>query len=151
MVECGPRLQRVRPEVVLGGMGEVIHGGGASNQVIVSCTISGNRAGYGGWGGILQYPNVGSPGLGGGLASITLVGGALLNNIIAGNTNGSSPDVYGSFRSLGHNLVGITNGSSDFIAASDLTGSSESPLDPKLALLSHNGGQTVTLPLMFAC
>jgi hypothetical protein len=74
-----------------------------------------------------------------------------VNDIVARNSalnTGQGPDVYGAFDSLGHNLIGATNGSSGFIAPGDLAGSSASPLDPKLAPLADNGGPTLTMALL---
>jgi len=89
----------------------------------------------------------------------------IANSIISGNTvsasstnypghvgNASGPDArtfysYGTFNSLGNNLVGKTDGSSGWIA-SDLTGTIASPLNADLGPLANNGGPTQTmLPL----
>ena len=73
----------------------------------------------------------------------------VVNSIIAGNTSSSSaPDIYGSFNSEGHNLIGITAGSSsgDFEATGDLTGNASSRLNPLLASLGNYGGPTQTMP-----
>ena len=101
-------------------------GSGICSQVIldlVNCTIVTNRAGSGGTG-------LRTVGFGGGItnASGTV---RLLNSIIALNA-GNSPDVSGAFFSLGHNLIGATNGSSGFPMSGDLVGSSAFPLDPEL-------------------
>lgn len=74
----------------------------------------------------------------------------LRNTIIAGDSvfnGGTGPDCQGTFTSGGFNLIGATNGSTGWIA-SDLTGSSASPLDPLLSPLQDNGGPTVTLALL---
>jgi len=71
----------------------------------------------------------------------------LLNSIVALN-NANYPDVTGAFLSGGHNLVGITNGSSGFPTFGDLIGSSDLPLDPKLGPLADNGGPTLTMALL---
>jgi hypothetical protein len=73
--------------------------------------------------------------------------GGFLNTIVALNS-GQVPDVSGGFNSLGHNLIGITNGSTGFTAPGDQTGSKASPLDPRIAPLSDNGGPTLTMALM---
>ena len=107
---------------------------------IVNSTISGNSAltntGHDGGGGI--YDDVASLILG--------------NTIVAGNTasgtNASAPDLAASFSSLGHNLIGKTDGSFGTIA-SDLTGTIAHPLDPKLSALGNFGGPTQTrIPLL---
>jgi hypothetical protein len=84
--------------------------------------------------------------MGGGVYS-GIPGGSLLNNILALNT-GIGPDVSGNFASMGHNLIGITNGSIGFTAPEDRTGSSVLPLDPKVAPLADNGGPTLTMALL---
>jgi hypothetical protein len=66
----------------------------------------------------------------------------LVNTIVALNT-GSSPDVSGVFLSLGHNLIGATNGSSGFSAPGDQVG-----LNPQIGPLANNGGPTPTMPLL---
>jgi hypothetical protein len=127
-------------------------GGGVSakNLLATNCTISGNT-------------NSGSQGFGGGISSshatlfdctITDNGGGVssrgsitvANTIIAANqmTGGGGPDVFGKFLSLGHNLIGQTDGSSGWIG-SDLSGTSASPLDPLLSPLGNFGGPTPTI------
>jgi hypothetical protein len=70
-----------------------------------------------------------------------------LNTLIALNS-GTAPDVSGPFLSLGHNLIGATNGSSGFPMSGDLVGSIASPLDPKVGPLANNGGPTLTIALL---
>jgi len=69
------------------------------------------------------------------------------NTIIAGNTGSGSPDVSGSLTSQGHNLIGDGSGGSGFVAT-DLVGTSASPVDPKLGPLQDNGGPTQTMALL---
>ena len=91
--------------------------------------------------------------LGGGV-SISSGSITLGNTIIAGNTTAnSSPDADGPITSLGHNLIGMIDGSSGWVA-SDKTGGTggntnpPNPLDPRLNPLGNNGGTTQTrLPL----
>ena len=95
-------------------------GGGLYNAggttTIHDCTLSGNAA-SGSGGGISN-------------ASGTVTLG---NTIVAGNTAATDgPDAFGIFDSLGHNLIGQTDGSSGWVG-SDLTGTSAQPLDPLLA------------------
>jgi hypothetical protein len=67
---------------------------------------------------------------------------------VAGNTASTSgPDAIGAVTSLGHNLVGATDGSSGWVG-SDLTGSAAAPLNPLLAPLGNYGGPTQTMPLL---
>jgi parallel beta-helix repeat protein len=106
------------------------NGGGvysADSAVFTNCTISGNAAHDGG--GIYKAH---------GLLN-------LRNTIVAGNTADTSPDVDALLlQSLGHNLIGDGHGSSGF-AASDLVGTSASPIDPLLGPLQDNGGSTPTM------
>ena len=105
----------------------------STNEVIVACTVASNSNG--------------TNGIGGGICSAVVGGPVLLNDIVALNI-GDSPDVAGTFQSLGHNLIGVTDGSSGFSAPGDLVGSTNSPLDPKLGPLADNGGPTLTMALL---
>jgi hypothetical protein len=60
----------------------------------------------------------------------------------------SQTAVSGTFLSLGHNLIGVTNGSSGFSSSGDRVGSAAAPLDPKLGPLANNGGPTLTMALL---
>jgi hypothetical protein len=68
----------------------------------------------------------------------TLVAG----NIVDGPGTDSSPDLAGDLGSLGHNLVGNTQGGSGFDATDLLN------VDPLLAPLQDNGGPTQTMALL---
>jgi hypothetical protein len=125
------------------------HGGGivgpGLTQAVVACTIVLNAVGGGGGGSV-----VGAVGFGGGVYTWDAYGsagrpGGFLNNLIAMNTG---PDLYGGLRSLGCNLIGITNGCSGFTAPGDLVGSSVNALHPRIALLADNGGPTLTIALL---
>jgi hypothetical protein len=76
-------------------------------------------------------------------------GRALIRNtIVAGNvTAQDGPDVLGPMLSLGYNLVSQTDFSSGWVAT-DLTGSADAPLDPRLGPLQDNGGPTPTHALL---
>ena len=112
-----------------------------SNLTVVNSTISGNSAHDGG--GIYSF------------AGDTT---QLLNTIVAGNTaTGQSPDVHNTtdfftgptVTSLGHNLIGVVDASSSGVwVASDLTGTADAPLDPRLGPLANNGGPTQTMALL---
>jgi hypothetical protein len=138
-------------------------GGGMDDQgtmtTITNCTISGNAAGDQGGGGInflgqgeivitnsTISNNSSTRNSGGCFGAVTI-----RNTIIAGNSAVSAPDVGGTevhaLRSLGHNLVGIGDGSSGF-ADTDLVGTSERPLIPLLGPLQDNGGPTQTMALL---
>jgi hypothetical protein len=68
----------------------------------------------------------------------------LRNTIVAANQSAlTGPDVDGQVVSLGHNLVGQTDDSTGWVAT-DLTGTSDTPLDPHLGPLQDNGGPTQT-------
>ena len=113
--------------------------------------------GYGSYyGGSYYYTGVAT---GGGVETFGQGVTTISNSIISGNADVavsnyagyygtvSAPDVSGTFSSLGHNLIGQTNGSSGWTAA-DLTGTTASPLNANLGPLANNGGPTQTmLPL----
>jgi hypothetical protein len=70
------------------------------------------------------------------------------NSIVAGNTAAANgPDMDGDAISLGHNLIGQTDDSTGWVAT-DLTGTSDDPLDPCLGPLEDNGGPTMTHALL---
>ena len=86
--------------------------------------------------------------MGGGIYDVGFL--TIGNTIIAGNV---APDVAysdlysgGVLTSLGHNLVGIGNGS--FNAAGDQQGTTATPLDAKLGPLGNSGGTTPTHSLL---
>ena len=135
-----------RPPGGAGGFGGgICYYASPTQVVVVACTIVANSTGGGGSPG-------GPSGSGGGVYAAQ--SGPLyyfLDDIVALNsaTNaGTGPDVCGAFNSLGHNLIGATNDSSGFSASGDLTGTSSSPLDPKLGPLADNGGPTLTMALL---
>ncbi len=73
------------------------------------------------------------------------------HTIIAGNinsTDGVNPDVSGTFSSNGYNLIGDSTGSTGFGSPGDIVGTSDNPIDPKLASLDFNGGPTQTIALL---
>jgi hypothetical protein len=135
-------------------------GGGLCNilgtAALADCTIGANSARYGG--GLYNY--------GGPIAladctvsgnSATRLGGGMFNyngtlnvgnTIVAGNTAATGgPDALGPVASQGHNLVGVTDGSTGWVG-SDLAGTAAAPLDPLLAPLGNYGGPTQTMPLL---
>ena len=98
---------------------------------LTNCTVSGNSAGHNGGG---LYNTSGTVTIG--------------NTIAAGNTTGNlGPDVFGSFVSKGHNLIGKTDGSTGWVS-SDLTGTIAATLNPLLAPLGNYGGPTQTMALL---
>jgi hypothetical protein len=69
------------------------------------------------------------------------------NTILAGNTAPSAPDVSGTLNSQGHNLIGDGTGGSGY-DPTDLVGTADFPIDPKLGPLQDNGGPTFTMALL---
>lgn len=127
---------------------------------LVNDTLSGNTAAHAG-GGLYADPNsnVSMIYLTIALNKATLGGGvfngggvvSVLDSIIATNTLNNSnlvngPDVEGIFSDLGHNLIGISDGSSGF-TTSTLVGTSALPINPQLSPLANNGGPTQTMAL----
>jgi hypothetical protein len=107
-----------------------IPGGGIANLATLALTntsFTGNNA----------------PG-GGGLYSAVNGTTTITNTVIANNSALSAPDVGNSLTSLGHNLIGKTDGSSGWIP-SDLGGTIANPLAAKLGPLTTNGGPTTTI------
>jgi hypothetical protein len=121
-----------------GGAGAGVYS--SNNLLLLNCTIATNRTGSGGAGS-----GGGQVGSGGGVRQAS--GTAQLLNTIVARNSGNAPDVSGAFSSLGHNLIGVTDGSTGFPTSGDLVGSSVAPLDPKLGPLANNGGQTLTMAL----
>jgi len=100
-----------------------------ANYSLVNCTVADNSAVAGG--------------------GFCIIGGSitLLNTIVAGNSASSGPDISGPVNSLGHNLIGETDGSSGYIG-SDLTGTIASPLLARLGNFGNYGGLTPVVPLL---
>ncbi|MEM9539142.1 MAG: DUF4347 domain-containing protein [Cyanobacteria bacterium P01_E01_bin.42] len=117
------------------GNGGGIHapGGTITNSTITNNTAA-SAGGFGDGGGIY------SP------ASLTVQ-----NSIIAGNADNNAtnqnPDVAGTFVDNGNNLIGISDGSSNF-TNSTLVGTLANPLDPVLSPLGNYSGQTQTHALL---
>jgi hypothetical protein len=119
-------------------MGTGANGAGISNfrgiVTLTGCTVAGNAT-----------PGTGADG-GGGLSSGSEGSIRLLNTIVAANSSGfGAVDVSGPVVSLGHNLVGVIDGSSGW-GDNDLTGTADAPLDPLLGPLGDYGGPTPTMP-----
>ena len=105
-----------------------LEGGGIYNNAIMTVsnsTFAGNSAYSTAGGGIYDYT----------FRTHTR------NTIIAGNTAPNSPDFYGSLGSLGHNLIGNTQGGSGFDPTDLLN------VNPQLGPLQNNGGPTLTMAL----
>ena len=121
--------------------GGAVYVSASASATLTNDTISGNRAGAGG--GILSNGAT-----------------TLANTIVAQNTvaaGGSGPDLLSGggvpFIDGGHNLIGITDGTSAFTDVSadgtDYTGTAALPRDPGLVALplANNGGPTPTQAL----
>jgi hypothetical protein len=144
----------------LSGNSASAHGGGIYNKgalTIVASTLSGNTAGldYGRFGGgianwgaltiVASTLSGNSAWHGGGIANWGTA--SLLTSIVAGNSAPTSPDSSGAFKSLGHNLIGNTEGSSGWVGT-DRPGTASNPIDPRLGPLQDNGGPTWTMALL---
>lgn len=139
----------------LGGSGAGIYNTAAASATLFNCTFSGNSAGAGGDGGYAGLGQNNNPGGidgdggdGGSGANTNTPAQACDNTIIALNSAVSAPDVFGAFSSSGHNLIGKTDGSIGFGAASGILGTIAAPINPLLGPLQLNGGETATLALL---
>ena len=112
-------------------------GGGQNSVKLNSVTVVGNKAGA--TSPIIQL-------LGGGLQDLGDTPSAfkVTNSLIALNFSGTTRnDCVGPFRSLGHNLLGVTSGGcSGFDGPGDLV-----KPNPKVGELAKNGGPTKTIEL----
>ncbi len=134
-------------------------GGGVFSKgtaTLTNCTVAGNSASSAG-GGILNGATAAltnctvagnSASSGGGIFNNSTTSATLGNTIVATNTATTGPDVDGAFTSNGYNLIGKRDGSSGFTATGDLTGTTASPLNPKLGTLGNYGGPTQTIPIL---
>jgi hypothetical protein len=126
-----------------GGYGGAGSGGGLSVMgsafvEVLSITVSMNQA-VGGSG------HFAGTAMGGGVFNSG--GLQVRNTIVAGNTvdgpgTNSAPDLSGDLGSLGHNLIGTSDGGSGFDATDLLD------VDPMLGPLQDNGGPTPTMALL---
>jgi hypothetical protein len=134
-----------------GGNGGGAFGGGfynisigtlqATNATIALNIASGSIGGAGGSGSHSGNPGTGQSGQGGGVGN---AGGTVqaLNTVFGRNTATSAPDFFGALGSLGHNLIGNSQGGSGF-DPSDLLDT-----DPLLGPLQDNGGPTQSMALL---
>ncbi len=154
-----------------GGSAAGSGGGGAANTgggtlTLTNCTFQNNitRGGNGGAifnsNGVTNLLNVtvaensavnfSSTPNGGGVAQ---TGGTInvQNTIIAGNSSeGPGPDIFGSFTSQGHNLIGDGTDGTGFVNGTngDQVGTTNAPINPRLNQLSNYGGPTPTMELL---
>jgi CSLREA domain-containing protein len=126
-----------------GNGGGIFGGPSATVVTLTNSTIAANVA-----------PSAGA--IGGGIRNETGQPIFVKSCIVALNTSESGPDVSGNFTSSatgtseGFNLIGKTDGSTGFTAATDRTGTIAAPLDPKLdpSGLQDHGGPTQTIALL---
>jgi hypothetical protein len=143
-----------------GGGGGNGYGGALFNDsgtvTITSITLAGNTASGGTGGATGGISAASGSGFGGALANPhNLFSGTvtLADTIVAldtASTAANGNDVWGSFVSLGYNLLGNGTGSSGFGAAGDQVGSTAFPVNPLFTSSSpiSNGGPTPTLALL---
>ena len=139
-----------------------INPSGIYNGIVTvsNTTISGNSAGNNG-GGISNSKTLtlvfstlklNQALSGGGVFLDDSTSATVRNTIIAANlnsTDGVNPDVSGTFNSNGYNLIGDSTGSTGFDEAiGDIVGTSDNPMDPRLAPLNFNGGPTQNFALL---
>ena len=119
------------------GGGVQFNGGGTNSLTLRNNTIAGNSA-FDDGGGLFRT---------GTTSTVNIA-----NNIIALNTNtdGLSPDIGGTFTSLGNNLIGNV-GSAIFPAGpGDQIGPAAAPINPMIGPLANNGGPSQTRALLAA-
>ncbi len=147
-----------------GGIFNSNRSGGTATANVTNSTISDNRASAGAGiendiNGTVNVTNstisrnfaAGFFEGGGGIENRSSGPATIKSSIIALNSAaGSGQDVSGAFTSQGFNLIGKTDDSTGFTAATDLTGTNTSPLNPRLdpAGLQDNGGPTLTIALL---
>ncbi len=124
-------------------------GGGIFNDgilTLVFSTVTLNSATNGS--GV--YNNLGATLLGSvtanGIATVNVRNTIIASNLL--NANGIDPDVFGDFKSSGYNLIGDSTGSTGFGTTGDIVGTSDNPIDPRLAPLDFYGGDTQTVALL---
>jgi hypothetical protein len=151
---------RAREEVRRAVPGQLRVENASATLTVTNCTLFANHSDS--FGGGLSNTAVGTDGpVGLTLVSDTIAfndatnqGGGVSGNgvmvrstIVADNTAGTAADVSGDFTSLGHNLIGQTDGSTGFDGG-DLTGTADNPLDPLFGDFGNFGGPTQTLSLL---
>lgn len=122
---------------------------------VINSTISGNTAEFAGGGiynnsGTVTLTNVTvannfANNLGAGIFNAETSTFNLANTIVA-NNNGTNTDLDGNFTDFGNNLIGKSDGNNGL--TNSIVGTSETPIDPKLAPLTNNGGTTLTHALL---
>jgi CSLREA domain-containing protein len=116
------------------GGGGIINRGGT--LTVSNSTLSGNSASFGG-------------GTNNSSGQATSATSTFKNTIVAANdASVLGPDVWGSFTSQGHNLIGQSGCSVGCFTNGDLVGTAANPIDPMLGPLANNGGPTMTHALL---
>ncbi|EKV02461.1 filamentous hemagglutinin family N-terminal domain protein [Leptolyngbya sp. PCC 7375] len=120
-----------------------------SQATITNSTISGNQATMGGGlrtvgptalTNVTVAANIATTSGGGISENLTTASTPeLINTIVANNLAPINPDVEGEFSDLGNNLIGIDQGSTGF-TVSNLIGTTNTPLQPRLTPLNNNLG-----------
>lgn len=136
-----------------GGVGGAAEGAGILNRQscqLAHVTIHGGLADRGSGGAGVPAGAAGAA-RGAGVRTTTSTI-AFVNCLVAQNSLDSimpanGPDLFGAIVSQGYNLVGITNGSTGWIA-SDKLGNDITPLDPLIEPVQANGGWTPTMALL---
>ncbi len=108
----------------------------AANATLIATTVSNNTvSGSGSSGGGINDASGGT---------VTLTASLVAGNMTTGGA--TAPDLANTFMSSGHNLVGISMGSTGLVNGTngDLVGAASAPLDPRLNPLAANGGPTAT-------
>ena len=131
----------------LGGRSAVgggIYNGGTLTLVFSTLTLNSAAEGSGVYnepGLVVVGPFIPSPG------SVSVRNTIIAANLL--NKNGINPDVFGTFNSFGYNLIGDGTGSTGFSEGqADIVGTSDRPIDPRLAPLNFNGGPTQNFALL---
>ncbi|MBR8838819.1 MAG: hypothetical protein DSM106950_33655 [Stigonema ocellatum SAG 48.90 = DSM 106950] len=123
---------------ITGSNGGGIYNSNSGTLTLVFSTLTLNQAANGG--GVYNL-----------VSNNTNVSASARNTIIASNrnsANGVNPDIGGTFKSFGYNLIGDSTGSTGFDATGDIVGTSDNPIDPRLAAPDFNGGPTQTIALL---
>jgi hypothetical protein len=140
------------------GDGGGIANGSIGTATLTNVTLSSNKAPNSGGAGMyndgtatltnVSIDNNIASDKGGGIESDLASHITIVNTILAGNSvtgsGATGPDAYGTFNSLGHNLIGKTDASTGWNGG-DFAGTIAHPLAAKLGVLANNGGPTQTL------
>jgi hypothetical protein len=140
---CGPSL---------GGAGITNDGTLSVTNSTLSQNVSGTGSGLLAHSGMAELNNVTiadniAQQTAGGITHIT---GTLVlqNTIVAKNTGGATPDCTGSLVSLGHNLIGRSDGCTFVPQPNDIVGTNAHPINPLLGPLGYFGGYNTTIALI---